>query len=106
MQTSTGRYQLQDMKTYKKTYEAACFFLVATRNKTTRSCPSRDRGDEEEKQLDVSTLLKVSTDFTKNEFKDVLDHIKTLKLEVNKVTDNDKKLGLAQKNNLVPNRSR
>jgi hypothetical protein len=106
MPTSTGRYQLQDMKTYKKTYEAACFFLVATRNKTTKSCPSRDRSVEEEKQLDVSTLLQVSTDFTENEFKDVLDHIKTLKLEVNEVNDDDGKLSLAQKNNLVPNRKR
>jgi hypothetical protein len=106
MQTSTGSYQLQDMKKHQKTYEAACFFLVATRNKTTKSCPSRDRGDEEEKQLDVSALLKVSTDFTENEFKDVLEHIKTLKLEVNEVNDNDENLSLAQKDNLVPKRKR
>jgi hypothetical protein len=72
-----GRHQVGDMKQHQQTYEAACFYLVATKDKT-RNMSSKIADDDDGRQLEISTLVDLSTDFTSSEFKNVLEHVKTI----------------------------
>ena len=82
MLRTESRYQVRDMKRYLKTYEAACFFFEATRDKAVNDRSLQNNDDEDEKRLELSTFLDVSTEFTAMEFKNVLGHVQTLSDEM------------------------
>jgi hypothetical protein len=105
MSKTESRYQVRDMRTYQKTYEAACFYFEATRDQTTNSRPLQNQEDEDEKRLEISTVLDVSTDFTSMEFKNVLGHIQNLSEEMESASDNHD-TGEAASKNQVSNKKR
>lgn len=63
-------HQLRDIGRFSKVYEAVCFYVEATRGV--------QKGDEDGKHLQVATVVDVSTEFTLNEFTNILEHVKTM----------------------------
>jgi hypothetical protein len=75
-------HQIRDMVQHAKTYEAACFFIVATQD----LC-----GDYiEDKPLQASTVVDVSTDFSLGEFANVEAHVRKLLSEMHEEQDAEK----------------
>ena len=103
MPASERAYHLRDMKKHQMTYEAACFYIVATSEKIVTSSRSSSSStstriqqhdeDDDNKQLAVSNVLDVSNDFTMAEFKNILTHVQNLCQEMetgNKVINSQK----------------
>jgi hypothetical protein len=88
MGVDASRNQLYDMVRYQKAYEAACFFLIATKDKTVVHRHSSDNDGGEEKALDEATILDKCTAFTALEFKLVLRQTETLMEEMKEVASN------------------
>lgn len=82
MGVDASRQQLYDMLRYQTAYEAACFFLIATKEKTVVHRHSSDNDGGEEKALDEATILDKCTAFTELEFKHVLRHAEKLMQEM------------------------
>jgi hypothetical protein len=62
--------QMRDMVEYARTYEAACFYIVATQD----LCED----DKEETQLKASTVVNLSPDISLSEFTSVEEHVRQL----------------------------
>jgi hypothetical protein len=105
MSRTESRYQVRDMRRYQKTYEAACFYFEATRDKTTNGRPVQNQEDGDEKRLELSTVLDASTDFTSMEFKNVLGHVQNLSEEMENFSDN-RATGEAPSKKQVSNKKR
>jgi hypothetical protein len=95
MNASASRQQLYDLQRYQRAYEAACFYIVATKEKKPNKASSYDQ-DGEEKSLDLATLLEASTEFTELQFRHVYKYIEGL-LEVFKEKKAAKKTQAASK---------
>lgn len=68
---------LKDIDRLFRTYEAACFYIVATQQDMGRINNDTTNG-ENDKQLSVATVVDVSTDFTLSEFAAVLEHVQNM----------------------------
>ncbi len=73
-------HQLRDIGRFAKVYEAVCFFIEATHH------AHKDEGDEG-KQLQVATVVDVSTDFTLSEFANILEHVQSMIETMNEATE-------------------
>ena len=75
-------FQIRDMVQHARTYEAACFYIVATQD----YCEY----DVEEKQIQASNVVNVSSDFSLGEFAEVEGHVRQLVREMNENNDKGK----------------
>lgn len=75
-----NRDLMTDIVQNSRTYEAVCFFIVATQD--TR------KDDPDEKQLKASTVVDVSTDFTLSQFANFEEHVRKL---VHDMKENEEK---------------
>jgi hypothetical protein len=73
-------HQLRDIFRFAKAYEAVCFYIVATQDASPggTSTGRKDDEGEEGKQLQVATIVDVSTDFTLSEFANILEHVQSI----------------------------
>jgi hypothetical protein len=89
MGVDASRQQLYDMLRYQKAYEAACFFLIATKETAVVLRHSSDNDVGEEKALDEATIFEKCTAFTELEFKQVLRHTEKLVEEMKEVASKE-----------------
>jgi hypothetical protein len=89
MGVDASREQLHDMVRYQKAYEAACFLLIATKDKTIVHRHSSDNAGGEEIALDEATLLEKCNAFTPNIFKHVHKHTEKLMEEMQEVASKE-----------------
>ena len=74
---------LQDVQTNQEAYEAACFFLIATKDtKGGNRSYGASNDNDNDKQLDLATFLDATKAFTKNHFEMVLSYVTELWEEI------------------------
>jgi hypothetical protein len=83
-------HQMRDMIQHARTYEAACFFIVATQD--------RCEDDVEEKHIQASTVVNVLSNFSHSEFTEVEGHVRQLVREMNEKEDTEKTKGDLREN--------
>ena len=88
MGVDASRQQLIDMVRHQKAYEAACFLLIATKDKSVVHRHSSDN-DGGEKALDEATLLDKCTAFTARIFQQVHRHTEKLVEEMEEVASKE-----------------
>lgn len=78
-------HQIRDIFRFHKAYEAVCFYVVATQDaspaggsSTSTSARRKDEDGDEGKQLQVATVVDVSTDVTLSEFANILEHVHSM----------------------------
>jgi hypothetical protein len=74
---------------YQKAYEAACFLLIATKDKSVVHRHSSENDGVEEKALDEATLLDKCTAFTVKVFQQVHRHTEKLMEEMEEVASKE-----------------
>eukprot|EP00536_Pseudo-nitzschia_multiseries_P002760 jgi/Psemu1/6248/gm1.6248_g len=102
-----GLHGLLDMQRNQSSYEAACFYLVATgasgsgkqdnkpRRRRLKSLKDLDDNDgEDNQQLDLSTFLDVTKEVA-SQFQTVLDYVKELQSEIQSTTNANQKRSVA-----------
>ena len=82
MGRSDGRGQLYDMQRNQKAYEAACFYLIAIKEKPTSDTQYSKRFNnevgEEEKRFGIDSIVEAYQDITPLLFRNVLEHTENL----------------------------
>lgn len=99
-------HQLRDIQDHRKAYEACCFFIAATSESVVKSKSTQDFNEDDNKRLQIQSIIDASNDFTVATFKSILQHVQSISQRIDLTQYGNSKMQIVQKDNARSSSSR